>query len=228
MGVGEINQIPRKEISLEQRVSRLEGRLGWRREEFILQPMALRATIVLLPVSLILAYQGLGLPNHYYQVLFSVLTLALAYHRGLFARPKNTLHWLIVVLNILVFSLLLKLFIGAGRAQPLAWIKVPTLEGTTEDAKGQWLQVLPQLKLHWGDSPVSTWIIDLTQVQTFFLLLTLVGGLFSFQPFVSFTAILLIISSLPAFLTFSWEWVFPAIITASIAFYLQTASANLE
>jgi hypothetical protein len=79
------------------------------------------------------------------------------------------------------------------------------------------------MKVLWPAMPIADWEVDLTLIQTFLLIVTLIGALFRFQPFVSLTAFLLILVSLPAFAEFDWRFVFPAMMTAAVGIYLQTA-----
>jgi len=220
----------KKQLSLAERVARLEGALGWIRIEVPLREKMFPISLGVLIVALFFAYIGLGVPNHYYQLLFALLTIALCYHQGWFALPQKSYQWSLGVLNTLVLALLFKLLIGAGTAQPLSWIRLPNI--TTDKVKedgGKWLDsITPSLNLSWETTAVSGFIVDLTIIQTFLLIITLIGAVFEFQPFASLTAFLLVVVSIPALMTFDWAWVCPALVAAGIAFYLQSASANVE
>jgi hypothetical protein len=213
-------------LSIEERVSRLEGKIGWLSDEFVFKPKMFWYSLATLGMALFFSYIGLGLPNHYYQIVFAILLVALGYHRNWFAKPMHSYQWLAALLNVAVLSMLFKLLIGAGKAQPLSWVKLPYIE-SSKVSEG-WTTVLPRWELAWEQTALSQWIIDITIFQTFLLLITLLGALFKFQPFISLTAFLLIIVSLPSLLSFSWTWVFPAIITAGIGFYLQSPKINRD
>jgi hypothetical protein len=166
--------------------------------------------------------RGLELPNHPYQVVLGVLTIALAYHRRWLLLPSRPVDWLLAPLNALAVSVLFKLVIGSGIRHPLWWLRYPAIQFRRDT--GKWLEVLPDLQLNWNDIPLAGWEIDLTRMQTFLLMITLIGGLFRFQPFVSFTAFFLILVSLPAFASFDWTWIFPAMATTAVALYLQASN----
>ncbi len=214
-------------ISLEERVARLEGKLGWKEEQVPLQGNYFLAASGCLVVGIVLGYFGLGFPNHYYQLVLAALTVALCYHRNWLATPSATIHWILAGLNTLSLTLLYKLLIGGGHRYPISWLKYPVVEKSVpEGDPSKWLNVVPDFTLQWHDSALAAWSFDLTVIQTFLLLITLIGALFEFQPFISLTAFLLILVSLPALVGFSWAWVFPAIVVTGIAFYLQTAEIN--
>ena len=220
-------QTEEADLSLEERVARLEGKLGWRDRTVGLKPKYTFSALALLLFSLVIALKGLGLPNHYYQVVLAALTIALLYHQQWLALPQKPLEWSLAVLNTAVLSLLFKLFIGGGKRFPLFWIQYPTVQkaAQAEDTKA-WTDVVPDLDLSWVPSSAAEYSIDLTIIQTFLLLITLVGALVEFQPFISLTAFLLILVSLPALVSFNWPWVFPALVAAVIALYLQSEAVN--
>jgi hypothetical protein len=211
------------EHQLEERVARLERLL-------LQKPASMRRRTKFSPwliwgltvASTALAYRGLGLPNHPYQVTLGILTVALAYHRGWLALPTHRLEWALALPNALLVSMLFKLLIGSGTRQPFWWMMYPELRLQRSGEK--WFEVVPDMKVLWQNMPLATWTIDLTFIQTFLLIVTLAGALFRFQPFVSFTAFLLILVSLPAFASFNWAWVFPAMVSAAIVLYLQMPS----
>lgn len=210
-------------LTLEERVARLEGALGWSHEKVPLGDSMFYAGGALGLFSLALCYVGLGTPNHYYQFVFAAITIALAYHQGWFALPKKTHHWALALVNVVVLAMLYKLVIGSGVVEPFFWAKVPVINS----AEGGF-SMLPKANVTWQKTALAAWSIDLTIVQTFLLLVTLVGALFEFQPFASLTAFFLVIVSLPALVDFNWHWVFPAIISAAISLYLQSADSNAE
>jgi len=214
------------ELSLEERVARLEGKLGWsERFEIELQPLFIKLSLLLLPVSIIASWIGLGIPNHYYQIALGILVVALAYHKGWLIKPKQTYLWLLAVLNAALVSLLFKLFIGSGNRFPLSWIMYPVVT-KAEKEKKSWTEVVPDLQLDWLPSDIAGWSIDLTIVQTFLLLLTVLAAFVEFQPFASLIAVILVLFSIPALVSFNWPWVFPAILIGAIALYIQSPDAN--
>ena len=90
---------------LEQRLARLEAWLAPVIPEPVLSLHPAWAFSIGL-VALTLGYLGLGLPQHYYQPLFAVLFLLLAYHRGVFRFYPQPWRWPLVILNLLLFLLL--------------------------------------------------------------------------------------------------------------------------
>ena len=212
-------------LSLEERVARLEGALGWSQTKVPLGDSMFYAGVGLGIISLVFCYIGLGTPNHYYQFVFGAITVALAYHQGWFALPQKTIHWSAAIVNVAILAMVYKLMIGSGVVEPFFWAKVPIVE--TKEAGGAF-SVIPSADIRWEKTALAEWSIDLTIVQTFLLLVTLIGALFEFQPFASLTAFLLVLVSLPALVGFDWHWVFPAVITAAISLYLQSAESNIE
>ena len=214
------------ELELEERVLRLEGKLGWRERDFSLLPEMFPWALVLLCAAVFCGYFGLGVPNHAYQLALAVLFVALFYHRNWLARPTKAVHWLLAVLNTLVLSMLFKLLIGGGMRFPFSWLYYPSIQKGAAKGEEGWLPSVPEFAVNWEPSPIALWSIDLTIVQTFLLLITLIGALIDFQPFISFTAFLLVVVSIPALVSFDWPWVFPAIVAAVVGLYLQSADAN--
>lgn len=210
-------------INLEERVARLEGRLGWGpRIDCSLNPKLTRIALGLLVLALIACWFGLGTPNHYYQVVLGILVTVLSYHKGWLIKPQQTITWGLAVLNAGLISLLFKLFIGSGKRFPLDWIMYPVV------SKLENKSLVPGYELAWQASPMAAWSIDLTIVQTFLLLLTVLAAFVEFQPFASLIAVLLVLFSIPALVSFNWPWVFPAILIGVVALYLQSPDANRE
>ena len=180
-------------------------------------------------IAVALGYLGLGLPQHYYQPLFAVLFLLLAYHRGFFRIYAQPWRWPLVVLNFLLLLLVFKLLLGGGLSYPFDWLKVPTMQ-QLPPADDSWTQrYLPHYQLVWEGVPgVSDWYVNISKFQSMLLIATLIGALFRFQPFASLTAFLLIIVSIPALVSFNWTWVVPALIVLTIAFYIQSSDANID
>ncbi len=212
---------PQSTHELEIRIARLEEALTIRRHGEKLSPKKFGLSFPLLVAGLYCANEGLGLPNHPYQWALGGLAVALGYHRRWlhWPAPGQPWEWILAPLNAMLLAMLFKLLIGSGIHQPLAWVKYPEITNTSEG-------VIPSWSIVWQASGLAAWQLDLTLMQTFLLLVTLIGALFRFQPFTSFTAILLILTSVPAFASFSWTWVFPAMATAAVAFYVQSAEVT--
>ncbi len=204
---------------MDQRLARLEpqGRTG----ELSLHPLW---AFVLGLAALIFGYFGLGLPQHYYQILFAGLLLLLLYHRRFLLMPHGAWQWPQVVLNFLLISLLFKLLIGGGMAYPFDWLKVPALSKAAPPADGSWYnRLVPDYSVQWQGIPrVSDWSVDLTKIQTLLLIATLAGALFRFQPFTSLTALALLLISIPTYLAFNWDWAILFLVIGSVSIYLQS------
>ena len=211
-------------LSLEERIARIEGKLGWRAEQKVISREYFWSACGLLSLGIFCGFMGLGAPNHFYQIVLAGLTIALCYHRGWLIQPQLWYEWGLSVLSVLSLSVIYKLFIGGGVRYPFFWAMYPTLSSGKAEEQGSWAKVVPDLSLDWLPSAAAQWPLDLTIIQTFLLLITLIGAFFSFQPFVSLTALLLIVISLPSLVGFSWSWVFPAMILISIGLYLQAPS----
>ena len=213
--------------SLEQRVARLEQALRAGRISHGLGALSQKRflwSFLIAATAAFLCFRGLGLPNHPYQGALGGLTIALAYHRRWLLWPRRWYEWCIAPLNGFLVAALFKLIIGSGVRHPLYWLNYPVLKFERE--AGKWVEVLPDLKILWQPMPIAGWEIDLTLIQTFLAVVTLIGALFRFQPFASFTAFLLILVSLPALSSFNWPWVFPAMAVAAIALYLQSQTGT--
>lgn len=210
-------------LSLEQRVSRLEGALGWASEYEKYTKLRFLISFSLALAALVLCYKGLQLPNHRYQIILGILTAALAYHRGWFLLPTKWYEWVLALVDAALLSLLFRLVIGTGTRLPLFWLQYPTIASDPAN-KSKWI---PSWNFSWQPSSFAEWSVDFTVVQTFLLVVTLVGALFRFQPFVSITAVLLVLSSIPAMAEFDWNWVFPALLVSGLAFYVQLPSSRV-
>lgn len=215
--------------SLETRVSRLEGALGWKHVDSILTAKIFCISVILLLAAVYLSILGLGLPNHYYQVVLGIIFIALSYQRGYLLKPQKFYHWLLPVLNTAVISILLKLLLGAGVRAPFFWAHFPYMGIKSRAPEESWYKgMLPEFELKWAASELSTWTIDLTIVQTFLILAAFLAALADLQLFASLVAFLLLIVSLPALVSFEWSFVFPGIILAATAIYIQTQEKPLE
>ena len=185
-----------------------------------------------IPVGLTLAaivtgYLGLGLPQHYYQPVFAGLILALLYHRQSIHLSAQPWRWPLVVLNFVVLGFLMKFLIGGGIAHPFSWLQVPGL-GEADAVREGWSSwFTPNLEIKWSDlSGITQWQIDITLVQSLFLVFTLAAVLMRFQIFASMTALLLLIISIPTLLDFNWQWVIWFLVATTVCFYLQTGRTD--
>lgn len=168
-------------------------------------------------VALLCCYYGFGLPNHPYQYVFGILMVSVFYHKGSFPIPKHWHEWILLVINMLVLSMLLKVVIGGGEPKPFNWFTLPALEGG-----------LTSFKISWQQTAVSEWALPLTTIQTFFLVLTLFGTLIGFDLFCGLTTFVLVLLALPSLVSFNWTWALPAMISALFSFYLQADEAELK
>lgn len=213
-------------IDLENRLARLEGATaGDNPSPFKLHPAWVFALGL---AALACGYLGTGLPRHYYPPLFALLTLALAYHRGVWLPARGAWCWPQVVLNGLLLCLMFALLINAGTAQPLGWLRIPALalQPPAEDAS--WLgRTVPDLVLAWKGIPgVSDWQVDLARLQALLLVVTLLGAAFRFQPFASFTALALLLVSVPTLTRFDWDWLILFLVLGGSALYLQAPAVR--
>lgn len=174
--------------------------------------------------ALVFGYLGMGVPQHYYQPLFAALTLLILYrHRKLYL-GSGSWRWAFILCNFLLLCLLYKLLIGGGVSYPFDWLKVPEFTSTPVPPDASWYQrVFPDMRIEMKPIPnISDWSIDITKVQTLFLLATLAGAVFRFQPFASLAAIGLLLVSIPTFSAFQWDWVILFLVSFGTAFYLQS------
>ncbi len=209
-------------LRLEERLDRMEERGGGRARG----PHPAWAFSFGL-AALASGYQGMGLPNHVYQVLFAGLLMLMAYHRGSLRTQEGRWLWPQAVINFLVLCLLLKLLIGAGTGYPFGWLKVPVIVKAPQQQDGSWFgTMIPDMSVQWQGIPkVSDWGIDITKAQTFLLIATLAGALFRFQPFASLTALVLLIISIPSYAAYNWDGVVLFLVLCSVSLYLQTGTA---
>jgi hypothetical protein len=161
-------------------------------------------------VALGFSYYGIGLPNHYYQYLFGLLLIVCLYHKGAFPMPKDLSEWILVVLNILIASILLKLVIGGGEPRPFSWLSYPTLEGG-----------VTSFKLSWQETNAAKWELPLTVIQSFFLVVTMFGSLIGLSFLSGMTSFVLVLLAVPALIDFNWTYAMPGMIAALACFYLQ-------
>ena len=209
-------------ISIENRVADFHVRLG-RLEEQIkatkqlvppplwMRPVAYAAAAV----GLALAYYAFGKPNHYYQPMFGTLATLLLYHQRKLDYPNRWDEWILAICNVLTLTILLKFVIGGGDPQPLAWVKLPIIEGGLTD-----------FKMGWQDISLTHTTLPLTLLQTLFLLATAFGAAIGCEIFASLTGLLVLFLAIPSLLGFNWDLVVPAVTVTAISFYLQIGGAT--
>lgn len=202
--------ISEKIADVHIRLGRLEQAVSAQRE--VKKDSAKENAIEFFSATLALGFcfLGLGVPTHYYQYVFAVLIVAVLYHKQIFPYPEHWHEWILMGVNVLVVSMLLKLVIGGGEPQPFHWISYPTIEGG-----------LTSFKISWQQTSVAEWKLQLTVIQTFFLVLTLFGTLIGFDLFVGLTSLILVLLAVPALVSFNWDWALPGMIAALFSFYLQ-------
>ena len=210
-------------LELEKRLGRIEQRLGLEEETHPRQTFHPAWPLALGLIAIVLGYLGVGLPGHYYQVLFSVLLLLLLYHRGSLVLMPGRWKWPLIIVNFLLLCLLFQLLIGGGVTHPFEWIRVPAITKAPPAGGQSWYSpFVPDYTVQWQTVPkLGEWSIDVTRIQTFLLLAILAGALFRFEPFTSITALALLVISLPVYLRFNWDWVVLFIIAGSVSIYLQ-------
>lgn len=162
-------------------------------------------------IALVCCFYGFGLPNHYYQYLFGLLLVLCLYHKNAFPMPSHWSEWMLIVINILVVSMLLKIIIGGGQPRPFAWLAYPTLEGG-----------VTSFKLSWQETSAAHWELPLTVIQSFFFIVTLFGALIGFELLSGLTSFILAILAVPSLIDFNWTWAMPAMIATLACFYLQS------
>jgi hypothetical protein len=212
---------------IEFRLRMLEERLAEDRSGRYVasMPMIHPAGICALTLgAVVLGYLALGLPQHYYHYLFSALLLLLLYHRGSLRMAEGMWRWPQVLLSFLLLCLFFKFLIGGGITYPFDWLKLPALTKTAPPVDPSWYSTfVPDYTLQWQPIPkISEWSIDLTKIQTLFLIATFIGALFRFEPFTSITALSLLIISIPAYLHYNWDWTILFLVFGGVALYLQS------
>lgn len=216
--------------TLEQRIRRLEKRVallaGNEKRPLATMPNAFHPALPLGlgVVVLVCGYLGLDLPRHYYQPLFAGLVVVLVYHRQLWSLAPGHWRWPQIIVNFLILSLFFKLLVGGGTRYPLEWLKVPVLKKISPTEESPWYdQLFPNFDVAWQGIPAVTDLsFDVTMIQSFLLIATLAGAVFRFQPFASLTAVLLLLVSIPTFISFNWEWVVLFLVLGGASLYLQT------
>jgi hypothetical protein len=211
---------------LEKRVQLIEERLGRIESKQVAAMHALHPAwaFILTITSLVLGFLALGLPQHYYQFLFSGMLLLLLYHRGFLRMASGSWRWPQVALNFLLLCLFFKFLIGGGVTYPFDWLKLPVLMKTLPPPDPSWYSsFVPDYTLQWQGIPkISEWSIDITKIQTIFLLATFAGALFRFEPFTSITALTLLLISVPAYLHYQWDWVILFLVFGGVSLYIQS------
>ena len=215
-------------LDLERRLERIEQRLGLKEGAHLRPSFHPAWPLSLGLIAIVLGYLGVGLPRHYYQVLFSVLLLLLLYHRGSLGLMPGKWKWPVIVVNFLLLCLLFQLLIGGGVTHPFDWIKFPAITKAPPAGEQSWYSVfMPDYTVQWQAIPkLGEWSIDVTKIQTCLLLAILAGALFRFEHFTSITALALLVISLPIYLRFNWDWVVLFIIVGSVSIYLQAGKTR--
>lgn len=215
---------------LEKRVQAIEERLGKMEPQPTPGRPALHPSwaFSLVVASIVLGYLALGLPQHYYQILFSGLLLLLLYHRGFLHMARGHWRWPQAALNLLLLCLLFKLLIGGGVTHPLDWFKLPVLTKTPPPSDPSWYtHFVPDYAIQWeGIQKISEWSLDITRIQTFLLLATFAGALFRLEPFTSITVLALLIISLPTYLQYNWDWMVLFLVIGGVSLYLQSRAMS--
>ncbi len=214
---------------LEDRLQKVEKQLARMEssqtavEVPMLHPALLFALSV---ISVFLGYLAVGYPQHLYQFLFSGLLLLLLYHRGFLRMARGYWRWPQVALNFLLLCLFFKFLIGGGVTFPFDWLKLPVITKSPPPADPSWYSsFIPDYTVQWQGIPkISDWSIDITKLQTIFLLATFAGMLFRFEPFTSITAMTLLVISVPAYLHYNWDWMVLFLIVGAVSLYLQSGS----
>jgi len=178
--------------------------------------------------AVLFGYLGMGVPLHPYQYLFAALLLALSYHRGFLRFAGGRWRWPLAVTNFLSLSFFFMIILGGGIRYPLFWFKAPAVVKQPPPDSASWYgRMVPDYSVLWQEVPgLSDWSLDLTKIQAFLLIATLAGVLFRFPGFTSITATALLIVSIPAYLSFTWDWVMLFLVMASLALYLQSQPAQ--
>jgi hypothetical protein len=215
-------------LDLEKRLARIEQRLGLDEQAHRGSSFHPAWSLALGLIAIALGYVGVGLPGHYYQVLFSLLLLLLLYHRGSLGLMPGKWKWPQIVVNFLLLCLLFQLLIGGGVTHPFDWIKVPAIIKAPPAGEQPWYSAfMPDYTIQWRAVPkLGEWSVDVTRIQTFLLLAVLAGALFRFEPFTSIAALALLLISLPVYLRFNWDWVILFIIVGSVSVYLQAGKTR--
>lgn len=217
-------------LSLEQRVARLEGRVGWLvpEKEYFSDRQCIQVAILAV-LALVILYFGTGVPNHYYQIVFSLVFCLLGYHRNFLLWPAKMFHWGLSVLNVVLLSFVLKIFIGGGTVRPFSWIMYPGFKAVSK-AKGEgWLDSLvPETgwNIVWQQSEIATTVIDISIIQTFLMVLIIFSAFFTLEIIASLLSILLVLLSIPTLLSFNWDFVVMGMLFAAAVFYLQLAEGE--
>ena len=218
----DLSSFARRIVVLEDRIDRLEGRRPDAQGVHPAWPLILGVSAAVLGVL------GMGVPRHPYQYLFGGLLLLLAYHRRFLLPADGWWKWPLTATNAVNLVLFFLVVLGGGIRYPLLWLKAPGVVKQTQPDSGAWYdRMLPDYDLQWHMIPgVTDWSMDLTKVQVFLLIMTLIGVLFRFQGFASIMALALFIVSIPVYLTFTWDWVVLFLIFGSVSLYLQTSQTD--
>jgi len=168
-------------------------------------------------IALGCCYQGIGLPNHYYQYLFAAITILCLYHRGTLPFPQKIQDWALLLVNICLTAMLYKLIIGGGEPRPLAWLSYPTIEGG-----------VTSFKISWAAAPGSGWVLPLTSIQSFFLVISLFALMIDLSLLAGLTTFILTLLAIPSLFSFNWDWTLPGLVLGLFSLYLQTGSLRSD
>lgn len=164
-------------------------------------------------VALACCYQGVGSPNHYYQYLFGTITVFCLYHRGTLPFPHKIHDWALLLINILLTSMLYKIIIGGGEPRPLAWLSYPTIEGG-----------VTSFKISWAAASASGWVLPLTSIQSFFLVISLFAVMVELSLLAGLTTFILTLLAVPSLFSFNWDWTLPGLVLGLFSLYIQSGS----
>ncbi len=209
---------------LERRILRLEERLDRLEQGGAFSTVHPAWSLALASAAVVFGVLGMGVPVHPYQYLFAVLLHVLAYHRRWIQFAAGGWKWPLAAANFAALALFFRILLGTGVRRPLEWFKLPAIMKNASQNSDLWYgKVLPDYSLQWMNVPgLSDLSIDFTKIQVVLLIAIMVGALFRLQGFSSMAALVLLIVSLPAYLSFTWDWVLLYFVTASVAFYLQS------
>ena len=115
-------------LDLEKRLGRIEQRLVLEEAADVRPAFHPAWPLALGLIAIVLGCLGVGLPGHYYQVLFSVLLLLLLYHRGSLVLMPGKWKWPLILVNFLLLCLLFQLLIGGGI--PVYFVRASTTSST--------------------------------------------------------------------------------------------------
>lgn len=202
---------------LSKRVAQLEGK-GSLGGSPLNDTQAVWASGLLGAGALCLLFLGVGLPNHPYQLLGAGAIGAVGYVKGRGRNDSPAWRGVLALLNFALVALVLKLVIGGGIRRPFFWAELPQLG--VEKGGTTWLP-LPQWRLQWIPTQLAEWEVDLTRFQSAVLALGFAAHLFRIQPLFTLATVVLSVCALPFVFSYDWNYLFPGIVLATLAIYLQ-------